>query len=241
MLQFPLLQKPKTDASTFCGGFLRPEFWRFSHNTKEKTMHHIMPSFHTIVAGRSEAEQRLWAEDVLGLDPSSLPRRFFLERPADNGTYVLPVKQSFIKDARLMPGTRIMLLLLTGWGGRGEPLQTTQGTIAKHLRRSVRQVFRYIKEAAREGYLTYAYTKNRLGMITGLKIYLSFALLRPNLKRKPPAKPTKPARTPMADTNTLIKDSYLVDPQMGASLERLWKSIQAEPAPPENIIPLPSR
>lgn len=203
-------------------------------------MHHIMPSFHTIVAGRGEAEQRLWAEDVLGLDPATLPRRFFLERPTDNGNYVLPVKQSFIKDARLMPGTRIMLLLLTGWGGRGEPLQTTQGTIAKHLRRSVRQVFRYIKDAAREGYLTYAYTKNRLGMITGLKIYLSFSLLRPNLKRKPRAKPAIPARTHMADTNTLIKDSYLIDAKLGASLERLWNAMQSKPAPPENIIPYPS-
>jgi hypothetical protein len=210
-------------AEVFCGlnsgGFLI---------TKEKTMDQILPSFHAIIANRSEADQRLWAEQVLDLEPAALPRRFFWQRPEDKGTYVLPLKQSFIKDARLMPGTRIMLALLTGWAGRGEPLQITQGTIAKHLRRSVRQVFRYIKEAAREGYLTYAYTKNRLGMITGLKIYLSFALLRPNLKRKPGPKPEKPARTHMADTNTLIKDSYLTDPQMGASLERLWHSIQAE-------------
>jgi hypothetical protein len=204
-------------------------------------MHHIMPSFHTIIAGRSEAEQRLWTTDVLGLNAAALPRRFFWERPADNGTYVLPMKQSFIKDARLMPGTRIMLALLTGWAGRGEPLQTTEGTIAKHLRRSVRQTYRYIQDAAREGYLRYAYTKNRVGLITGLKIYLSFPLLRPNLKRKPCPKPAKQARTLMADTNTLIKDSYLLDEQLGAGLDRLWKAIQSEPRPPENIIPFPAR
>lgn len=186
----------------------------------------------SLVASRPEADQRLWNEQVLGLDPATLPRRHFLQRPPDNGTYVLPVKQSFIKDARLMPGTRIMLALLTGWAGRGEPLQTTEGSIAKHLRRSVRQVYRYLQDAAREGYLRYAYTKNRMGLITGLKIYLSFPLLRPNLKRKPRQNPAIPARTLPSDTNTLIKDSYLIDAKMGASLDRLWQTIQSETATP---------
>src|ERR1700686_2929169 len=181
----------------------------------------------SLVAGRSEAEQRLWSEQVLGLDTSTLPRRYFFERPKDNGAYVLPVKQSFIKDARLMPGTRCMLALLTGWAGRGEPLQITQGTIAKHLRRSVRQVFRYLQDAARDGYLRYAYTKNRMGMITGLKIYLSFPLLRPDLKRKPRPAPANPARTLTSDTNTLIKDSYLIDPELGARLDSLRQAIEA--------------
>jgi hypothetical protein len=220
--------------AVFAYGGVRPFSGWLSHNQGE-TMHKIMPSFHSIIAGRTEAEQKIWAKDVLGLDPDTLPRRFFLERPADNGAYVLPIRQSFVKDARLMPGTRVMLALLTGWAGRGEPLQTTQGTIAKHLRRSVRQIFRYLKDAAREGYLTYAYTKNRLGMITGLKIYLSFRLLRPNLKRKPRAKPAIPARTHMADTNTLIKDSYLIDHELGARLDGLWKAIQRD----RNVIPFP--
>jgi hypothetical protein len=193
------------------------------------------------IAVRPEADQKLWAEEVLGLDAAALPRRYFWERPKDNGAYVLPVKQSFVKDARLMPGTRIMLALLTGWAGRGEPLQTTEGTIAKHLRRSVRQVYRYIQDAAREGYLRYAYTKNRMGLITGLKIYLSFPLLRPDLKRKPRAKPANPARTLKSDTNTLIKDSYLVDPELGARLDRLRQAIESEAAANKNILPFPSK
>jgi hypothetical protein len=184
----------------------------------------------SLVAGRSAAEQRLWSEQVLGLDIAALPRRYFFERPKDNGAYVLPIRQSFIKDARLMPGTRCMLALLTGWAGRGEPLQTTEGTIAKHLRRSVRQVFRYLQDAAREGYLRYAYTKNRMGMITGLKIYLSFPLLRPDLKRKPRSAPANPARTLPSDTNTLIKDSYLIDPELGARLDSLRQAIEVSAA-----------
>jgi hypothetical protein len=177
-----------------------------------------------LIASRSEAEQRLWAEKVLGWDVNSLPRRTFLTPPPDNGAYVLPLKQSFIKDARLMPGTRCMLALLAGWAGQGGPLQLTEGTIAKHLRRSVRQVYRYLQDAVRAGYLRYAYTKNRMGMITGLKVYLSFPLLRPNLKRKPAIRPMNPARTLPSDTNTLIKDSYLLDPKLGACLDRLRQS-----------------
>ncbi len=84
---------------------------------------------HHFIAKRYEADQRLWATDVLGLDAEALPSRYFWERPTDNGSYVLPVKQSFVRDARLMPGTRIMLTLLTGWAGTGRPLETTEGTI----------------------------------------------------------------------------------------------------------------
>jgi hypothetical protein len=212
----------------------------FSHN-KEKTVDTLLSILpHRLIADRPETDQLLWARDVLGWDTDALPRRYFYQRAPDKGAYVLPLKQSFIKDGRLMPGTRIMLALLVGWAGTGRPLETTQPTLAKHLQRSVRQVFRYLKDAAREGYLSYAYTKNRLGMITGLKIYLSFPLMRPNLKRKPRPKPAKPARTHTADTNTLIKDSYLIDEKLGSGLEKLWNAIRAETPPDPNIVPFSS-
>ena len=184
--------------------------------------HALGPISHSILVRQSAENQRM-AYTAFGANTTTLPRRYFLERPEDNGTYVLPIKQSFVKDARLMPGTRIMLALLTGWAGTGKPLQLTQGTLAKHLRRSVRQVYRYLKDAAREGYLRYAYTKNRLGMITGLQIYLSFDLLRPTLKKRRP-KPVKPDRTQASDTNTLIKDSSYKDPELDAILARFEKT-----------------
>jgi len=71
--------------------------------------------------------------------------------------------------------------------------------------------------------LRYAYTKNRLGMITGLQIYLSFDLLRPTLKKRRP-KPVKPDRTQASDTNTLIKDSSYKDPELDAILARFEKT-----------------
>ena len=66
-----------------------------------------------------------------------------------------------------------------------------------------------------------------MGLITGLKIYLTLPLLRPDLKRKPRARPANPARTLTSDTNTLIKASYLLDPELGASLDRLRQAIEA--------------
>lgn len=136
-----------------------------------------------------------------------MPRRLFLQAPEDNGTFVLPIKQCFIRNARLMPGTRCMLTLLAGWAGRGGALELTETTIARHIGRSVRQVYRYLKDAAREGYLRYGYTKCRLGMITGLRIWLTFDLIRS--VRKANTSPTRgtPARTLVSDTKRT--DSFI--------------------------------
>ena len=155
---------------------------------------------------------------------SNLPRRYFIQRPHDNGAFILPMKQSFIKDARLMPGTRCMLALLLGWAGKGRVLQLTQGTIAKHIGRSVRQVYRYLKDAAREGYLSYNYTKNRLGMITGIKVFLSFDLMRYTAKKNQ-KNGRKPARTLKSDTNTFLKTLYNKDDELELKLQSLGRLI----------------
>ena len=87
--------------------------------------------------------------------PDSL-RRKSLDRPQDNGTFVLPIRQSFVRDARLMPGTLRLLALLAGWKGtQVGPLETTQRILGRHLNRSTRQIYRYLKDAMQEGYLTY--------------------------------------------------------------------------------------
>lgn len=147
------------------------------------------------------------------------PKRYFYHPLPDKGSYILPMKQSVMKDARLMPGTRCMIALLSGWTGKGQNLKTTKAVIAKHLGRSPRQVFRYLKDAARAGYLTYNYTKNRIGAITGIQVFLKFALLRPILK-KSAKKPRNTDRTLEADTNTYIKDSYNIDDELEARLDK---------------------
>jgi len=77
-----------------------------------------------------------------------------------------------------MPMTRLMLTLLAGWAGQGGSIETTTGILGKHLGRCRRQVFRYLKDAVEEGYLSYTRTKDRIGRYTGIKIFLNFAAIR---------------------------------------------------------------
>ena len=155
---------------------------------------------------------------------SGLPQRCFLPRPPETGAFILPLRQSFIKNARLMPGTRVMLALLAGWAGQGRSIELTEGTIAKHIGRSVRQVYRYIQDASREGYLRYSYTKNRSGLITGIKVWLRFELLR-HLTAPKHTKTVKnaanPARTHTADINQKQIYNTQKSQELDRKLERL--------------------
>ncbi|MEZ5938370.1 MAG: hypothetical protein R3C52_09125 [Hyphomonadaceae bacterium] len=103
------------------------------------------------------------------------PRRKRLMRPEASGTFVKPVRQSLFKDARLMPGTLRLICLLAGWQGSGRPVETTLASLARQLQRSERQIQRYLKDAAEEGYLFYSKIANRLGYIVGLRIRINAA------------------------------------------------------------------
>lgn len=161
-----------------------------------------------------------------------LPKRKSLRRPEETTRFVLPIRQSFIEDARLMPGSTRMLCLLAGWSGQGGPIHTTLGTIGKHLGRSVRQVQRYIKDAAEEGYLVYGYRKGRLGYITGLRIRLNPAAIFAPKRTLPKPRPrveaavaqASQAATDPAHTNEKIfiqkTDDRSYDQQMIALCER---------------------
>lgn len=142
--------------------------------------------------------------------------------PTDSGTFVKPVKQCFIKNSRLMPMTRLMLTLLSGWSGDGSPISTTIGIIAKHLDKSRRQVIRYLKDAIEEGYLYYSRTKCRRGLYTGIKIRLNLGAIRHYYKNKLTNKraesPRIPDVTPKADTKY---NSYLSINKD----EALWKQL----------------
>lgn len=114
-----------------------------------------------------------------------VPRRKSMMAPPDNNTFVKPIKQCFVKNPRLMPMTRLMLTLLSGWAGLGGKIETTTGIIAKHLGRCRRQVFRYLKDAVEEGLLFYDRTKDRIGRYTGIRIWLNFPAIRFTRFRKP--------------------------------------------------------
>ena len=130
-------------------------------------------------------------------------------RPSSDGTYVLPIRQSLIKDARMSPGTTRMIVLLAGWSGGGRPIETTLGIVGKHLGRSARQVQRYLRDAAEEGYLYFKKVVNRLGYVIGLRIILcKAAIFAPPRPRSFAKEGTKhvvsrrdPATTDRSDTN----------------------------------------
>lgn len=133
--------------------------------------------------------------------------------PEDTGTFILPMKQSFMKNRRIMDSTARMISLLAGWAGQGIAISTTQGIIAKHIGKSVRQVQRMLLDAWREGYLTYSYTKSRIGMITGIKIFLRFNRI---LKQKDSQIRRKPEATLTSDTN---RNSYIFNKDQSAQTE----------------------
>ena len=98
-------------------------------------------------------------------------------RPPIGFAFVAPLNQSFIRDPRLMPGTTRMVCLLAGWGGNGRPIDTTLGAIGRNLGRSARQVQRYLRDAAEEGYLYFRKITNRIGYVIGLRIVLCKAAI----------------------------------------------------------------
>lgn len=157
--------------------------------------------------------------------PSMPSSRAEAIEPEDNGTFILPMKQSFMKNRRIMDSTTRMLAMLAGWAGKGQALETTQGIVARHIGKSVRTVQRMLLDAWREGYLTYAYTKNRRGMITGIRIFLRLERL---LKEKKPVTSARKRRNPgatfMSDTNRNIDIKREVDPEIMARLVRFAHS-----------------
>lgn len=117
-----------------------------------------------------------------------------------------------------MPGTRCMLALLSGWTGAGDLLQLTQATIARHLGRSVRQVYRYLKDAERLGYLKYTYRKHRR-MITGIRVWLNMSLIRP--KKEKQVKNRRVPAQPLRSENNVNRINTSKDELIERRLKRL--------------------
>ena len=142
--------------------------------------------------------------------------------PVDNGCFVLPVQQAFIRNRRIMPSTTKMLMLLNGWAGKGGPIHTTQGAIARKLGYSVRQVQRMFADAEREGYLKYAKRKCRMGWIIGVTIYLRQARV---LKKKTAVTRKNWDTTQESDINGNFYLDNKIDDDLSDRLRRLGQSM----------------
>lgn len=155
------------------------------------------------------------------IDPDR-PKRKSMIVPVDKNTFVRPIKQSFVKNPRLMPMTRVMLTLLAGWAGHGGALETTTGIIGKHLSRCRRQVFRYLQDAVEEGYLFYSKTKDRIGRYTGIKITLNFGAICHSRKHSKPRIDPKPAENLDVTLKPETKPTILLNNQKD---DELWEKL----------------
>ncbi len=157
-----------------------------------------------------------YSADIAGYKP----KRKSLKLEQGNNAFVKSVKQDFVRNPRMMPGTKMMILMLLGWAGQEQALETTIGIIAKKLGRSRRQVSRYLKDAIEEGYLFYSHTKDRIGYYTGIKIYLNFTAIKPS---KRAVKRRNKGVTQESDTNS----KYIYKRKNNASEQAYMDKLEA--------------
>jgi len=167
-----------------------------------------------------------------GIFEDGMPLRKQIRVPEDKGAFIQPLKQSFIANPRLMPGSKIMIALLTGWAGNGTSIKTTVGTIGRNVNRCARQVHRYLADAQAEGYLVWSRTKDRIGYYTGIQVYLNFGAIRHFYKERTRENKSQSHRncalTYMADTkyNYLLKDQ--IDDDINIRLMRIAENLGYE-------------
>lgn len=138
------------------------------------------------------------------------PKRKQLEAPQDDGTFILPMKQSFMKNPRLGHGVKIMLSILLGLGGNECVIKITTGTLGSMMNRSRRTIYSYIQEGVSEGYLTYSKLKSKIGYYIGLKIYLNYKAIRKS----------KPIKKEVKQPTTLPKTAETSDVQFSSEINR---------------------
>lgn len=154
------------------------------------------------------------------------PRRKSMQCPDDNGTFVKPLKQSFIRNPRLMPMTRMMLALLAGWDGKGQgAIRTTTGILAKQLGRSNRMVFNYLQDAMEEGYLIYSRIKDRMGYYIGIKITLNSMAIRKEYKPKKPQSEQEMAEARDRKYSSEIKPNYINKKEIKVMDEEIYATM----------------
>jgi len=168
-----------------------------------------------------------YAPLFVGEPDPSLPRRKNMAAPAQEGLFVKPLRQDFVRNPRAMPMTRIMLAMLSGWAGHGGCIETTVGILGRHIGRCRRQVFRYLKDALEEGFLVYSRTKDRVGRYTGIRIWLNFAAIRHTRAQGPKVSKTAGSLGVTLKSETKEKHIYngVEDSEMSLALERMALSL----------------
>ena len=141
---------------------------------------------------------------LVPIEAPAKPKRFYKQPPPINGAYTPTLKQDFLRNPRMSSGVKVMLSLLVGLDAQEKNDITTIGAISKYIGVSYSTAQRYLKEAVELGYLFYSRTKCRMGLYTGIKLYLSFSYIK---HKYDPKNGRNSARSDMNDTkvNSNIK------------------------------------
>lgn len=97
--------------------------------------------------------------------------------PAASRQYSPPIATTAMRDDRLTPGARALLVVLRARCGKGRVTDMAKGTLAAIMSRSTRTIARYLRDLERFGYVVTETRRTARGFHTGLVISLTDAVL----------------------------------------------------------------
>ena len=108
--------------------------------------------------------------------PVARPR---YSRPAPNASrqYANPMATTALRDDRLTPGARALLVVLRARCGKGRRTEAAKGTLAAIMSRSTRTIRRYLGDLERFGYIVTEIRRTARGFHTGLVIEITEAVM----------------------------------------------------------------
>ena len=148
----------------------------------------IWQEFHGGLISLKEAE---WRSGQIGADhgeshaprqrgrayPPALRPRSLRPSPKASRQYANPIATTAMRDDRLTPGAKALLVVLRARAGKGRVSQAAKSTLAAVMSRSTRTIRRYLHDLERLGYITTQIRRTAQGFHTGLIITLSDKVL----------------------------------------------------------------
>lgn len=165
---------------------------------------------------REARRANLYARIAVG---NAMPVRWMRPAPRASDQYAGHMATTALRDRRLTPQAKALLVVLRARCGNGVRTETCKTTLANIMGVATRSIGRYIADLVRFGYLEAKPRTGRGGLYTGLVLTITDKVLA--CFRSPPwlsgwlaqnlgANGANPDRTELSHTNHLIKESSLM-------------------------------
>ncbi|NDW07606.1 helix-turn-helix domain-containing protein [Jiella pacifica] len=130
------------------------------------------------IGAAAEASVDCPAPRKKGRAPRPTPRpRHTRPAPKPSRQYANPMATTAMRDDRLTPGAKALLVVLRARCGKGRVTQFAKATLAATMQRSARTIRRYLLDLERFGYIAARIRKTAKGFHTGLVITLTNKVL----------------------------------------------------------------